>query len=634
MSAQWWSQPFAPEGSAAAEGIVKQLGQPKLDPLTVLVREAAQNSWDARASTSQTVSFTIALRRLGDSAEAWRSLLLPAPDDAAGVELAASLTPESIVLVVSDRGTVGLGGVLRAGKRDSGRPRSDFVQFLRNVGEPSDHAHGGGTYGFGKGIFYRLSRSGAILVDTHTSEPGPANRRLMGAALGGSWFQGDRRYTGRHWWGAVQADGIPDPLLDVEAAVVARSLGLPGFDDGATGTDIAILGADLGSLSIGDDESPRDVDDAAMFIASSILWNLWPKFVADEAGISMSFTIEIDGERFEVPHPESLPDFAPFLEALGQVRSAGGTEYKRTREPKHAGRLALALTAAKSPKPHPVVMAARPFEGPAHHVARMRSVELIVDYLPGSVHPHELMAYGGVFRASEEADAAFAAAEPPTHDDWVLTGLTGVALGVVRNSRAFVQSQVDAWLAPASQRGGSGTGLGRLASRLGTLITVAAPPIDPSLSSNETQLGDTRPGTETGSADSTRGQEASGRSPAVAGPRRGGSPRIAGAPRLQIIDGVPRLVATVIVPASPQARILTAEAFVVVEGGGRETTAPVGSAVPQVIEWHQVEPRRRVVAGHRTRVEAGEEGEWRLYATHVPDAVVRFAVAQEVLHGA
>ncbi len=78
MSAQWWSQPFAEEGSATAEGIINQLGRPALDELTVLVREAAQNSWDARAGTD-TVDFTVRVARLGDLASAWTDRMLPAP---------------------------------------------------------------------------------------------------------------------------------------------------------------------------------------------------------------------------------------------------------------------------------------------------------------------------------------------------------------------------------------------------------------------------------------------------------------------------------------------------------------------------------------------------------------------------
>lgn len=226
MTPTWWSQPFAPEGSAAAEGIVKQLGRPSLDPLTVLIREAAQNSWDARLGHTP-VRFGLSLRRLGDAAETWRRQLLPPPDPRADITLTDALSPDSLVLVVSDRDTVGLGGPLRAGHRPPAGERPDFVQFMRNIGEPNDNQFGGGTYGFGKGIYYRVSQISTILVDTRNRESGPTARRLMGSSLGPSWFDADdRRYTGRHWWGSV-IDDVPDPLLGDHAAAVAEQLGLP-----------------------------------------------------------------------------------------------------------------------------------------------------------------------------------------------------------------------------------------------------------------------------------------------------------------------------------------------------------------------------------------------------------------------
>ena len=290
MSVRWWSQPFAPEGSAAAEGIVKQLGRPALDPLTVLVREAAQNSWDAHLPDG-VVEFGVDVRVLGENVDAWRQLLLPGPARESDVDLDNALRPESVVLVVSDRNTVGLGGPLRAGERARDQEKADFVQFLRNVGEPSDHEFGGGTYGFGKGIFYRLSRIGAILVDTNTAAGGPAGRRLMGAALGHSWYLGDRRFTGRHWWGHVAADDVPDPILAGQADSVATALGLPGFADGRTGTDIVVLAADLGSTGSEPSARERTAAEAATFIASSILWNLWPKMLPDGDGRHMRFSV-------------------------------------------------------------------------------------------------------------------------------------------------------------------------------------------------------------------------------------------------------------------------------------------------------------------------------------------------------
>ena len=222
MRPKWWSQEFAPEGSAAAEGIVKQLGQPALDPLTVLVREAAQNSLDASRDDADTVEFSVTIRSLGMAAETWRRHLGVGSDDVSGLDISGHLASDSVIMIISDRNTCGLGGPLRANLSASAERRSDFVQFLRNVGEGRDLEHAGGTYGFGKGILYRLSSCRAILVDTLAEGGRAEDRRMMGAALGESWVRDGKRYTGRHWWGEIAEDGIPDPLLGVAAQVLAH----------------------------------------------------------------------------------------------------------------------------------------------------------------------------------------------------------------------------------------------------------------------------------------------------------------------------------------------------------------------------------------------------------------------------
>jgi hypothetical protein len=323
------------------------------------------------------------------------------------------------VLVVSDRNTVGLGGEIRANRSESGLRRSDFVQFLRNVGEGSDHELGGGTYGFGKGVFYRLSRCGAILVNTHTDEPGQAGRRLMGAALGPNWTLGATRYTGRHWWGQVADDDVPDPIMGAEADDLAAVLGLPRFADGRTGTDIVVIAADLGVVTEeSEGERPRSTNEAARYLTSAILWNLWPKMIPDSDGRRMSFAVGVDGDFVEVPSPMEIEALAPFVESLSTVRNRQGRPYSRTRPPKLAGTMSLTLTDAAAWGRQRDLLEACPFEGPPHHVARMRTAELVVDYWPGPPHPDQRFGYGAVFKASIEADRSFAAAEPPTHDDW------------------------------------------------------------------------------------------------------------------------------------------------------------------------------------------------------------------------
>lgn len=628
MSVRWWSQPFAPEGSAAAEGIIKQLGRPALDPLTVLVREAAQNSWDAHLPDG-VVEFRVDVRVLGNDVGTWRELLLPGPPSESNVDLDKALRPEAVVLVVSDRNTRGLGGPLRAGERAYGEETPDFVQFLRNVGEPSDHQFGGGTYGFGKGIFYRLSRAGAILVDTHTAADGPTARRLMGAALGHSWYLGERRFTGRHWWSLVAADDVPDPVLASQADAISKNLGLPGFDDGSTGTDIVILAADLGSVGPESEARDRTPEEAATFIASSVLWHLWPKMVPDEYGRHMRFVVGVNGSDVPVPEPDTFDELAPFVEALREVRAGDGITFSRTVPPKHAGTFMMALGAADSASTRLLIGAAKPFEGPSHHVARMRVAELVVDYLPGPPHSDPRLAYGGVFKASEDADALFASAEPPTHDDWISKGLTGTARGVVQGARTFVQKQLDERLGLGPQTGGAGgQGLGQLSALLAGIVParLSGGPMNGESDDGGSGAGGAGGIGTNGGGSSGGGWGGVGGSGGGASPRRGGRPRLHGSPRLQVHEGKPYLVATVKVPAANVARVLSADVEVVVEGGGRESEPPLGAAVPQIMQWQSA--AGDVERGRTVPIPAGEESDWYVYATHVPDAVVRFRVSQ------
>ncbi|MER7506240.1 hypothetical protein AB0L05_35785 [Nonomuraea pusilla] len=589
------------------------------------MREAAQNSWDARLPDG-VVEFRVDVRVLGDDVHTWRDLLLPGPPNQSNVGLDTALRPETVVLVVSDRNTRGLGGPLRAGERAQNGETPDFVQFLRNVGEPSDHEFGGGTYGFGKGIFYRLSRAGAILVDTHTVADDPTARRLMGAALGHSWYLGERRFTGRHWWGLVAPDDVPDPVLAPQADSISKALGLPGFDDGDTGTDVVILAADLGTLGSETDARDRTPEEAASFITSSVLWHLWPKMVPDEDGRHMRFVVGVNGSAVPVPEPHTFDELAPFVDALHEVRAGGGVPLSRTVPPKNAGTFAMVLGAAETANTRHLIRAAQPFDGPSHHIARMRVAELVVDYLPGPPHPDPRLSYAGVFKASEDADALFASAEPPTHDDWISKGLTGTARGVVQGARTFVQKQLDERLGLGPQSGGSGgQGLGQLSALLAGLVPARmsqGPKDDESAGGGGGAGGiGTGGGDSAGSAWGGGGGQGGG-----VQRRRGGKPRLHGSPALVVHDGKPYLVATVKVPGADTSRVLYADVEVVVEGGGRESEPPLGAAVPQIMQWQSA--AGAVAHGRTVTVPPGEESDWYVYATHVPDAVVRFRVSQ------
>src|SRR6187401_2445294 len=106
---RWIPEPKPPSGGLAAEGFYKLLGRPRLDPLTVLVRETAQNSWDARLRNDLPVDFSIQGWVL-DPAErrALRDRVFVEADEAKGTSLAAALADRALLgLYITDRNTKG-----------------------------------------------------------------------------------------------------------------------------------------------------------------------------------------------------------------------------------------------------------------------------------------------------------------------------------------------------------------------------------------------------------------------------------------------------------------------------------------------------------------------------------------------
>jgi hypothetical protein len=590
-TARWWSQPVAAEGSTASEGIRRQLGKPHLDPLTVLIRETAQNTCDAALPGGGDVEFAVRLHRLsGNRLAGWKDFLLPEPPGSA-LGIADAMERSPLLMTLSDRGTTGLGGPLRADESPQDGERPDFVNFIRNVGERKAVDLGGGSYGFGKGILYNVSRCHLIVADSICVFRGRRQRRLIGAALGDGFTHGGRRWTGRHWLG-IPEEGHTRPLIDDEAEAMATRLGLPRFDDSATGTTVAIVDVDLGRRQGQDGDAVRDPEEAADYIVSTMLWNLWPRMIRGREN-RLVCSVRRDGFFNEVPDPEQLIELAPFVKAYRALSEDGRHQIPpRKAEPKEIGRFALAKGMAPV-RPSPLVAAAAPFEGRAHHCARMRHADLVVDYLSGEAAADELVQYGAVFRSSPEADPYFAEAEPPTHDDWVLNGLRGTARGVVQLANGFIRERLREQSASGSASTPSGEApLASLAGRLSGLMTAE---------------GDLA--------------EGSVRRPASAGGRRSsGGPRFAVAPHLVEEDGAPVILGVVQLPSWASTRVVVAEPMIVLDNG---LETPDGHAdAPSVIGWRSAEDDRSV-SGAELTVDRSSDRTWELRVRPAADAVVR-----------
>ena len=425
--ATWIPERYPASGTIGAAGFYKLLGRPQLDPLTVLVRETAQNSWDAKSKATTTVRFAMHGRDLTESERDFLiNSVLTNGAEAAGTGL-EDLPLQCQALYVVDRGTVGLGGPFSASEVSESNVY-DWVDFILNVGKANTAGHTGGTYGFGKTIAYVVSRVNTVVVYSRAKHLGSLQSRLMACAIGDEFKRENVLFTGRHWWGAGEGD-TPVPLVDAEADEIANALGMPKFEGDDTGTTLMIIQPDFGG------RTPRQ---GMQFMVEAALWNLWPKLVDQPSRPpEMDVSFSWNAESLLLPSPESRPPLASFVQAFQGLLSSASIEEQapglsvqeiRTDRPNRVvGQLAVlpmafqerALVDDGSSEGDPESLSpAAMIEGPSHHVALLRSPNLVVEYLEGPPSPEGSFEWAGVFKADSNNDKIFALAEPPTHDTW------------------------------------------------------------------------------------------------------------------------------------------------------------------------------------------------------------------------
>lgn len=655
---RWYSQPYPPEGASAAEGIRNQLGRPELDLLTILVRESAQNSWDARVmGSSAPVDYRIDMWTVGPAhTSTWRTLLQAgAPTSAQNFPLHNSLRQGSIrLLAVSDRGTRGLGGPTRA--NDAVGTERDFVSFIRNIGEPRDTALGGGTYGFGKGIFYLLSKAGTVLVHSRCrTTQGGYETRLIGCTLWKSYVateaEGSRRFTGRHWWGDTSSD-VVEPLTGHEADAVAHQLGLRPFAPGETGTTVVVVDPNL------DEMEPAS---AADYLADTIAWHLWPKAISSGGKPpAMRFAVTCDGVQHPVPDPRSTRPLSMFVSAYEAMAGQEGRDLECLRPKKHLGRLGLVK---RIMPPLEATRAQRMvnIEDLIHHVCLMRPAELVVTYRPGPKPPSANQGYAGVFRAAEAMDDVYAKAEPPTHDAWNPHSLDRPESTYIHTTFRRIDEALNGLLSlnGGTRPGGSNVALGAASAMFSGLVG-GAWGIGGATDYSKPGSTAARRSQENGEASGHRtpqGGRASVRRPSDvpaagdAGSENGdGRTRDAAAsgddfasrhrrPRVQYVgdpyyddrgnDSLLVQEFRLPIPGTQQVRI---DLAVTLPGtGGRETDPPIGASMPVLVGWENEEGELHV---QEPCVIEGGESIWRALVRPAPDTMTEIGIRVEAVRTA
>lgn len=441
----WFPKQFGP-GDLDGVGAKRLLGTPHLEPAWVLVRETAQNSWDARG-TSPSIDFTLNLRELDQlTITLLRERIFTGNAPKTG--LRELLSQDTVwALEVSDRDTVGLGGPIRNDLAVDPGEDTNFIDMVFNIGAPRDVHLGGGTYGFGKTISYVVSDVGAVLIWSRCEGPRGLEYRLIGSAIGDGFDMGGYRYTGRHWWGnAIPGEDRVEPVIGDLAQDLGQQVFSQGFVADATGTSMLILAPQFGGESLED-----DID----MLVDAIVWNLWPKLMVDQEGRSrMRIQLQLNGQDVEIPPVEFHESLSGHVDCLRSVRALqtgrdvstlGLTlpvtwhEVRSERPRKLLGHLAL----IRYPVP-------RPADEPSQWVTLMRNqAELVVTYLirpPLDVDGYQ---WAGVFKPVAAVDDSFALAEPPAHDDWVAKAVQDKAKRRdVNIALERVKSLTDAFIRP------------------------------------------------------------------------------------------------------------------------------------------------------------------------------------------
>lgn len=589
MSLKLYEEPVTPTGGHKSEGVQNVLGRPPMNWITVVLREAVQNSWDARQGESL-VDFEIRWwRPTREQKNALRDQVFT--NEPAGSPIRREFSKQDFdVMVFSDRGTKGLTGPVFANEPSEPGEKRNFVDFVWEIGRSEGVGPGGGTYGYGKTSFFRLSRVRAICIHSRCQWRGQPEHRLIAAYLGPSTPQ----RTGRAWWGDLSEGGVR-PLSGTNAEELAEAIGMPPFAPSDCGTSIMVLAPRVEDLTCDDENTggrPGHQQVLSTLAESLVQW-FWPKMVELNGRQSeIRFRIVHDGLEFALPRVEDVPPFNVYAEALRLMvgwksgkalpNHATGVVIQCGRPVAQLGHLVMVKRSRKNRDAQSGEFgeaSVRELFAQSHHVVLLRKPRLVVKYLRGSRPPSDQVDYAGVFIVDDfslhgKVEEAFALSEPPTHDDWVPETLedqhqkTFVRVGLRRIKEAFAE-----FAAPIAVSGGAETqdALGAFSEMLGGLLA--------------------------GSADGTGPRV---QPPSAPGRRGGGGAaakksrvEIDGAPCIQNVDGIRCLAVPFRVALEKGVREIRVRAKpIVLLEQGAEKDPPRDAAQPRVISFSRMRNNR------------------------------------------
>lgn len=434
-------------GTIIGAGVVNLLGNTNLSMTEVLLREAVQNSYDARiprkdSNDKHAVEFNLnAYEFSSEQFEIFTEILSGEHDNSSffSMYIRKNISKDMLNIEVSDRNTIGLIGDIEPTEKTENQNFANFVYYTGAVKAKETDA--GGAFGFGKSSFYVYSKARTIVVYSRICI-NEIHHAYQSRFIVISSDERIQKSIDRCWWGVRKAFSDKErgfyaaPVVGEEADELAHSIGMTPFGSGQTGTSILIVNASpeiLPKNTFGKTLTMEDI--FCQKIPRYIVHWYWNKLIVGHPDIT--FGIKYKGNQIEIDDPRKIYPYSKFVQAYARMINArkapnkediNGFKVIKSQKPK----VTVGYASVYKTPVMPIKYADEfdVFDGPSPVVAYMRGIGHIVFYEKIRVGSEkiETTCYG-VFKTDREAsnvgvepgeiDRYFRAIETPEHDNWI-----------------------------------------------------------------------------------------------------------------------------------------------------------------------------------------------------------------------
>lgn len=318
------------KGTINASGATNTLkGVDGLSDTEVLLREAVQNSYDARdedviinlqtkkkEKVKKILHFNIRAFCFSQDNINFINEVFDSENKNGyfAKNVKKDITLRNINIEISDLNTKGLIGYPGVTDLKEGQNFADFVYYTGND-KPVDSVDGGAN-GFGKAAYYLYSNARTLFIYTRIKNTNiktglvTYQSRLIAASL-------NEDIEGRCWWGistqSTNESGVyAAPVIGDEADEIAIKLGFLPFEKEQTGTKLIIINAKPRKMPTFENGNPKTIDDIIKYdIPAYLVHWYWNKIVNGE----IVFTINYKGENIEIDDPSKVYPYKYFIEA-------------------------------------------------------------------------------------------------------------------------------------------------------------------------------------------------------------------------------------------------------------------------------------------------------------------------------